>query len=121
MSWNTSVATIAQAQRHFTAALERDDGFARAHAGLCDTHLASYRQNQDPIPFVLAQKSCNQALLASTRSIADSGKALWEYRVQRPAQTTMEQFLRRHPYTEEVPAGDVHERRLRIDHSSRIG
>ena len=68
-----SVATIEEAEKHFTAALARDDGFARAHAGLCDTHLASYRQNHDPIPFVLAQKSCNQALAL------DDG--LWEVRL----------------------------------------
>ncbi|MCR9279459.1 MAG: TIR domain-containing protein [Pseudomonadaceae bacterium] len=57
-----SSTVIDKAQSAFERAIELDDDFAGAYAGLCETHLAEYSLLVEPISFALAQKACAQAL-----------------------------------------------------------
>ena len=51
-----------QAEIHFNAAIALDDRFARAHAGLCETHLGRYRQTRAPEHLGRAESACFRAV-----------------------------------------------------------
>ncbi len=57
-----SARVIDEAQAAFQQAIDLDDSFASAYAGLCETHLTEYSQSIEPVSFALANKACAQAL-----------------------------------------------------------
>jgi TolB-like protein/Tfp pilus assembly protein PilF len=53
---------IATAEKHFVAAIEADNRFPLAYAGLCETYLANYRLTSDTDTFSDAEIACHRAL-----------------------------------------------------------
>lgn len=65
----------------FKQAIDLDDGFAAAYAGLCNTYLSFYEFNSDTQNFQRAEQSCNQALAldASQTEVRTALGALFRY------------------------------------------
>lgn len=55
-------ANLESAGTHFRAAIELDNRFPLAYAGLCETHLANYRLTRSTEHFANAEIACHRAL-----------------------------------------------------------
>ena len=53
----------------FTRAIELDETYAEAYAGLCDAYLDRYRAESDPRKFALARQACETALELDSQAL----------------------------------------------------
>ena len=58
---------LASAEEYFQLAIDLDERYADAHAGLCDTHRARFDMTRDVAAFDEAEMACNRALAIDPR------------------------------------------------------
>jgi TolB-like protein/Tfp pilus assembly protein PilF len=90
----SSAETLDSAEEFFQRAIDIDDRYGDAYAGLCDTHRERFGMTFDPDAFEAAELVCNRALTISPREPAVMISLGQLYRLSDELERSEENFLR---------------------------